>query len=317
VNTGQVTDWDWAGGLLTPSTHPDVAEIFTQFFENFVLPPIEKPGIEKRLAFNRAWQTVDWFAADAFFRAIADFTFLQGGLAVVIDFKTNRAIINIDPDHIPLQLRIYGWAVRKSLYPDAEEVLLRLHFLRYGAEREILLLPEDLDTVPQELEAKIAIIEGEKHFDPRPGSYCGMCGVQSFCPTMSQALVPVEVMAPATREQATKAAGILLAITEMEKALKDRLKAWVKENGPVIVGDMCYGPSLSTSYDLDPKEIALYLMDQGLEKDQMWNVLSTTKTALERGLKKLKRQDLLGEILAGAASKEVEKVGFHKQGKEA
>ena len=29
-----------------------------------------------------------------------------------------------------------------------------------------------------------------------------------------------------------------------------------------------------------------------------------------------KRQDLLGEILAQAPSKEVEKVGFHKQGKE-
>ena len=28
------------------------------------------------------------------------------------------------------------------------------------------------------------------------------------------------------------------------------------------------------------------------------------------------RQDLLGEILAQAPSKEVEKVGFHKQGKE-
>ena len=47
--------------------------------------------------------------------------------------------------------------------------------------------------------------------------------------------------------------------------------------------------------------------------DQVWGLLNLTKTSLERGLKKLKRKDLLDEILAAAPSKDVEKVGFSKR----
>jgi hypothetical protein len=211
-----------------------------------------------------------------------------------------------------LQLRIYGWAVRQTLYPDAQEILLRLHFLRYGAEREILLLPEDLDTVPAELEAKIAVIESTKHFDPTPGSFCGWCGMTAHCPVMAQALVPVEVLAPATREQAEKAATLLLAVREMDKMITSRLKSYVQEYGPVQVGDQIYGPSTSTTYDLDPRAVTEHLLGEGLEVDQVWGLLGLTKTSLERGLKKLKRKDLLDAILAAVPSKDVEKIGFSK-----
>lgn len=312
VNTGQQTDWAWAEGLFDSTTHPEAQEIFRRFVENFVLSPMEAPCIEKKLAFNRAWQPVDWFAKDAFFRMIADFTFLQGGLAVVKDFKTNRAIIEIDSDNIPLQLRIYGWGVKRALYPDTQEVLLQLHFLRYGAEREILLAPEDLDGVPEELESRISKIEAEKEFAPTPGSFCGWCGVTSHCPVMAQALVPAQVMYPTTQDDAVKAATLLLMIAEMDKALKEHLKRYVKEFGPVLVGDMVYGPSVSTSYDLDPKEVTDKLLDSGLDAEQVWGMLGITKTSLERGLKKLKRKDLLDEILAAAPSKETEKIGFSK-----
>jgi len=312
IKTSQVTDWNSAGAMLTPSTHPDVAEIFTRFYENFILPPIENPGIEKQIAFNRAWQPVEWFAKDAFFRMILDFTFMQGGLAVVKDFKTNRQVIEIDPEHIPLQLRIYGWGARRTRYPDAQEILLQLHFLRYGAEREILLTPGDLDTVPAELEEKIAVIEAEKHFNPTPGSFCGWCGVTAHCPVMAQALVPANILYPVNHEDAVKAATLLLAIGTMDKMIKDHLKKYVQEFGPVTVGDQVYGPSISTTYDLDPREVTEGLLDKGLEVDQVWGLLGLTKTSLERGLKKLKRKDLLDAILAAAPSKETEKIGFHK-----
>lgn len=310
VNTGQTTDWEWAGALLTHSDHPDVVEIFQRFIENFVLPPgIESPGIEKKLAFTRAWQPTEFFAPDAYFRAVVDFTFRQGGLVVVQDWKTNRAVMEIEKN---LQTRIYGWAVRRTLFPDAQEILLRLHFLRYGAEREILLLPEDLDTVPHELEAKIAVIEAEKHFNPTPGSFCGWCGVTAHCPIMAQALVPANVLYPVNHEDAVKAATLLLAIGTMDKMIKDHLKKYVQEYGPVRVGDQIYGPSLSTTYDLDPRGVTEHLLGEGLEVEQVWNLLNLTKTSLERGLKKLKRKDLLDTILAAAPSKDVEKIGFSK-----
>jgi len=311
VDTGQSTDWEWAGAHLTPSIHPDAADIFKWFMENFVLPPgIEAPGIEKKLAFTRTWQPTEFFAPDAYFRAVVDFTFRQGGLVCVTDWKSNMMVTEIEKN---LQTRIYGWAVRQTLYPDAQEILLRLHFLRYGADREILLLPEDLDTVPQELEAKISIIEREKQFDPTPGSFCGWCGVTAHCPVMAQALIPANVLYPVNHEDAVKAATLLLAIGTMDKMIKEHLKKYVQQNGPIHVGDQIYGPSQSTTYDLDPREITEHLLGEGLEVDQVWGLLNLTKTSLERGLKKLKRKDLLEAILAGDPSKDVEKIGFSKR----
>jgi transcriptional regulator with XRE-family HTH domain len=310
IHYGYATDWTWAIGATPGEAPADVPEIWQRFYENFVLPPMKAPEVERKLAFNRSWEPVEFFAPDAFFRLVVDLTFRQDGLAVVVDWKSNRII----PETVEknLQLKIYGWAVKKAIYPDAQEVLLRLHFLRYGAEREILLAPGDLAGVPQELEEKIAIIEAEKHFDPRPGSYCGWCGVTAHCPTMSQALVPVEVLAPVSQEQAVKAATLLLAIEEMSKALKDRLKDWVKAHGALVVGDLCYGPVQSVSYDLDPQAVTQQLLDAGLDQEQVWGLLGITKTSLERGLKKLKRKELIEQVLAQAESKVAEKIGWKK-----
>jgi hypothetical protein len=129
---------------------------------------------------------------------------------------------------------------------------------------------------------------------------------------MAQALVPANILYPANHEDAVKAATLLLALQTMDKALKDHLKKYVQEFGPVVVGDQVYGPSISTSYELDPREITEKLLGEGLEVDQVWGLLNLTKTNLERGLKKLKRKDLLEHILAGAPCKPTEKIQFSK-----
>ena len=310
IAAGLQTDWEFAEQLTPVGAPADVLEIWPRFYNNFVLPPMEAPGVEKRLAFTKTWQPTEFFAPDAYFRAVVDLAYRQGDLVVVQDWKSNRVVPEtVEKD---LQLRIYGWGVRQALFPDAQEILLRLHFLRYSAEREILLLPEDLDGVPAELEAMIAVIEAEKHFDPKPGSFCGWCGITAHCPVMAQALVPAQIMYPVTQADAVKAATLLLMISEMDKALKENLKRYVQEFGPVVVGDVSYGPSISTTYDLAPQAVVQFLLEAGLERETVWPLLNLTKTGLERGLKKLKRQDLLGDILAGASSKQTEKVGFSK-----
>ena len=40
-----------------------------------------------------------------------------------------------------------------------------------------------------------------------------------------------------------------------------------------------------------------FLLEAGLERETVWPLLNLTKTGLERGLKKLRRQDLLGQVL--------------------
>lgn len=309
IQTKSPTDWRWAERKQVAGS--DAAAIWEQFYQNFTLPqPVEDPGVENKLGFDRNWQPCGFFDPEVHFRGVIDFHFRQNSLAVVVDWKTNHQVPeNVDKN---LQLRVYGWAVKQAVYPDVEEILLRLHFLRYGVNREVLLSPHDLATVPDELDEKIARIEGDTKFEPNPGSFCGWCGLTAHCPVMARALVPVEVIAPADREDAQKAATLLLALQVMEKELASRLKEWVKENGSVPVGDLIYGPKAYRTCDLDAQAVVEQLLAAGLERDQIWPMLSISKTALERGLKKLKRRELLEEILAEALYKTTEKYDFRR-----
>jgi hypothetical protein len=189
---------------------------------------------------------------------------------------------------------------------------LRLHFLRYGRERKELLTPQDLAGVPDELKARIGVIEEDKTFTPAPGYFCGMCGVTAHCPVMAQALAPIEVLAPATREQAEKAASLLLTLQRMEKELGARLKGWVKENGPIKVGDLVYGPAQVVSYDFNPQQIIKALLEAGLIREEVWPLLSISKTSLEKGLRRLRRKDLLDLALSTSTTKVSERIEFQK-----
>jgi hypothetical protein len=109
-----------------------------------------------------------------------------------------------------------------------------------------------------------------------------------------------------------KAASLLLTCQNLEKELASRRQDWVREHGLVQVGDLVYGPTQAVSYDLDAQAVVQFLLEAGLDRDTVWPILNITKTGLERGLKKLKRKDLLEHILTTAPSKMIEKVGFRK-----
>ncbi|MFZ5451287.1 MAG: PD-(D/E)XK nuclease family protein [Thermodesulfobacteriota bacterium] len=311
ISLKQQTDWEWAERAAPKDASPDVLQIWQRFYNSFILPAaLEFFGVEHKLAFNRDWQPCEFSSMDAYFRMIVDFHFRQGELAVVLDWKSNRVVPEtVEKD---LQLRTYGWGLKQVAYPDAEEILLRLHFLRYAKEREVFLEPQDLESVPEILADKIKTIEEDQDYDPTPGSFCGLCGITAHCPVMSKTLTPIEVIAPATREQAEKAASLLLTLQKMEKELTTRLKDWVKENGPIQVGDLVYGASPVVSYDIDPQKVATILLNAGLSRDEVWPLLSMTKTNLEKGLRKLKRRDLLELVLSTAATKGSEKIDFRK-----
>jgi hypothetical protein len=319
IDCAMQTDWGWAQAITPKEAPADVLEVWPRFVENFILPPMESPGVEKQIAFNRKWEPCGYWDDDVFFRMVIDLTFIQGGLAVIKDWKSNRAVIKQIEKN--LQLRTYGWGAVRALYPDAQEILLQLHFMRYGYEPEpVLLTPEDFQAVPAELEEKIAIIEAEKHWDPRPGSYCSWCGVQTHCPVMQTALSPIEIMAPVTQADAQKAGKLLLAMREMNRIITSRLKAYVQEAGPVQVGDLIYGPVPGIDYYPDPKTVTEQLLEMGFPNEEVWNVLSIGKTSLDLGLKKMglvgkrakERKGLVEKILAVAESRETVSFEFHK-----
>jgi len=316
IASDQFTDWEWARGATPKEPVAQVSEMvemWERFYQTFTLPPaLDAPGVENKLAFDADWQPCEFFSEEAHFRMVIDFHFRQKALGVIIDWKTNRAMPQtVEKD---LQLRTYGWGLKQALYPEIEEVLLRLHFLRYGKEREVLLSSQDLAGVPDELQARIEVIKTDQTFTPTPGSFCGWCGITAHCPIMAQALVPIDVLAPTTREQAGKAASLLLTLQKMEKELTIRLKEWVKENGSIQLGDLVYGPNQAVSYDLDPRLVTPTLLATGLNREEVWPLLSISKTNLEKGLRKLKRRDLLDLVLSTGTAKLTERIEFRKLG---
>ena len=303
------TDWEWAEGIDHTGTPSDVSEIWQRFYNSFVLPPgLAHSGVEQKLAFDRNWRPCEFFSAKAYFRMVVDWFFQQGDLIVIIDWKSGRKMpVNIKHD---LQLKIYGWGLKRAVLSDTQEILLRQHFLRYGREQEVLLKAQDLDEVPHILKNKIRWIEGDQDFEPTPGSFCGLCGITAHCPVMANALISPEIMAPSTREQAESAASLLLAMQKLEKELSSRLKEWVKVNGPLPVGNLVYGETPYHIYDFNAQAIATRLLEAGLSREEVWGILSISKNKLERFLKKVRRQDLLAEILARSLSKIGGRVGF-------
>ena len=129
---------------------------------------------------------------------------------------------------------------------------------------------------------------------------------------MAKALVPTEARALVNKEQAEKAANLLLAVREMEKALTGRLRDWVKDNGPVQAGDLVFGPAESVTYDLDARMVVDLLLAEGLEREAVWPLLGVTKTKLTAGLRKLKRLDLLDQALASGTAKASTRIDFKK-----
>jgi hypothetical protein len=304
------TDWEWAAQAPLNEASEDVKEIWARFYNGFLLPPLDQPGVEAKLAFDRSWRPTDFVGKDAYFRMVLDWHFRQGGLAVIQDWKSGWLL----PESLEktLQLRIYGWGLQQAVYPDAQLVLLRFHYLRYVREMEVLMESQELRSIPDLLQEKIRIIEADKHFDPRPSSFCGTCGLTPHCPVMAQALIPAEVSAPDSREQAEKAASLLLTLQKMEKELAIHLKEWVKNNGPIQIGNLIFGPNQVASYDLDPRLVTMTLLEAGLSRDEVWPLLSINKTGLERGLRKLCRKDLLEVALSTGITKVSPKIEFFK-----
>ena len=299
------SDWLWAAAQESYSK--DVAEVWRRFYSVFSLPKVlQDPGVERRLAFTRNWEPCGFFAPEAFFRMVLDFHFRQYTQAVIMDWKSGWKMMDTvedDPQLLP-----YGWGLWRAVYPDAKKFQLKLHFLRYGKSREIELTPEQLKSVPQKLEEKIAAIESDQKFEPRRGSFCGLCGVTANCPAIANALVPKELIAPSTLEEAQEAARQLVALRAIEKTITARLKNWAYVNGPIPAGDLVYGSSFSEH--LDVKSVVDTLIGAGIDRSDIWSMLSISKRGLEKTLKN--EPELLNQVLSLTVGDPDVRFGFRK-----
>ena len=98
--------------------------------------------------------------------------------------------------------------MRETRHPDAKEILLRLLFLRYSAEREVICSPLTWPRSQMSWRSGLSRLKSRKDFEPTPGSFCGWCSVMAHCSVMAQAIVPVNILYP-TREDSIRAPTLL------------------------------------------------------------------------------------------------------------
>ncbi|RJX22309.1 MAG: hypothetical protein C4575_01735 [Desulforudis sp.] len=117
-------------------------------------------------------------------------------------------------------------------------------------------------------------------FPARPGPHCGYCGWADHC-TGEEITVPGQVTAP---EEAETVARDILRLEGALDILKERLRAYVENNGPVVVDDKEFKLAPSKYWKWPQGALAQAVARMEQEGIDPLTVLSLTST----GLKKLR-----------------------------
>lgn len=238
---------------------------------------------EQTIALTADGQPCAWDSPDAAFRARLDRIYRENGgaLVVVDDWKTSRVI-----EAPGEQMRRYAYAAA-CLYPDAEEIVCRLHYVRFrgGMRTAEYLAAQVREEVPAELAAIAEEIERrtrEDDWTPRVGGHClTRCSYRHICPAFAGEVKPLPIVE--TEEQAREAAGQLLVLEGQRATLQKSLQAYARRNGPIDLGDELLGYHRVEKVSVDDaRTAAKVLQAKGVDADRIWSGLTLRKTELNK-----------------------------------
>lgn len=211
--------------------------------------------------------------------------------ALITDAKTDHVIrsqAEIDKD---FQLRCYAWMAADK-YPDAEEFICSIDFVRHGAIRSTTYTTEDIPVIEKEILDAIDAIEADQEYKPTPGSYCAWCSWTADCPAIKEG--GLEVLT--SSEDALALASERIALDARRQAIDALLKPWCTQEGAIEVNGMETGYFKSESVKY-PDIMALQVALEGRGRE-----LHEFVKADARALKKAAKDDGdLADILAEIA----------------
>lgn len=209
---------------------------------------------------------------------------LDGPEILLVDWKTNRKAYNPLDTH---QLGLYaGWLYEKTGKP----VRGKLVFLRTSEIREHLYTTNNgiaaarkwaYETATDIWERLYALQNGgdrEKLFPATPGDACTYCGWAGSC-TGKEISIPDIVR---DYDEAVALGREILRLEAAADILKDRLRGWVKQHGPVTVDSREFriAPSRYWKWPQDSLRAAVAAMER--EGVDPFQVLSLTAAGLKK-----------------------------------
>lgn len=210
----------------------------------------------------------------------------NGGEVLLVDWKSGFKEYSPADKY---QLGLYAWKLHRE---TGLPVKGHLVFLRSGNVFEHIYTPANgieearawaLETATDVRERLYGVQQGgdpKDLFPARPGPHCKHCGWAGHC-TGEEITVPGELTA---FEEAENVAREILRLEGALDILKERLRAYIDKNGPVVVDDKEFKLSPSRYWKWPQEALAQAVAQMQKEGIDPLTVLSLTST----GLKKLK-----------------------------
>ncbi|MBO0729140.1 MAG: PD-(D/E)XK nuclease family protein [Acidimicrobiaceae bacterium] len=134
------------------------------------------------------------------------------------------------------QQKFYGLlAMRNHL--TLNRVTLREFYPRYSQPREATIYRDQLDNIEDEIAALVERFDRSVQEDvwhPSPGAHCSYCPRPTACPIFPTAKRRGRI---SSAEEASTVAAQVLVAEKAIKGLKEQLKVWTGEHGPIPVRD--------------------------------------------------------------------------------
>lgn len=175
----------------------------------------------------------------------------EDGILTIIDHKTGRPE-RVTPARDSLQLHAYGLAAAFAAGENRYAVVIS-HIVDgkfWFGERYIVDGDEEMWAIFTRIKKAVGRSKQEKKEAYR-GSHCDSCFQQSHCPAYilpayegAGALEPITKPGGLTKDNAVRALRALEAIQTAGKVVDARLRAFVRDSGPIVDGDRQWGPSV-------------------------------------------------------------------------
>ena len=268
--------------------------------------------IEQQLAYDENWNRVEWFADDVFWRGVMDRSHWEQDLLVITDYKSNRKIDSQSVIDNSLQLKIYAWLAYLQ-YPQAENILIRLDYIRYSVIRKRMIELDEILQVPDLIMQHVNLIEQEQDFKPKISSYCDWCSFQSYCNYFQDLLQDQSNGQLDGKEAAIDLATKVRAMESFVDQAKDRLKNWVEMNEPIEVGNeiLDFHKRVERSFD-EPFAVVQMLGTLGMTKEQIWDILNLSHSKVKSAMKKASLLNQWDGVAAMLTEKVKTTFGFEK-----
>jgi hypothetical protein len=181
----------------------DIRALAARFYRNgnFSLLPGDMVLTEKRIAFDRNWKLLsDFFADNAYFRAIIDVIYYFGRTILIKDYKTSRTMEKQEDMEEDMQLITYVLMIFKFIPRSSyDKIIIQVEYIRFGKTIELVI--DDVekfvdkamkwitDSV-QEIEKEMLKTDGGA-FAPIRNEYCHTChiGGDGKCPLFNKNLI--------------------------------------------------------------------------------------------------------------------------------